>query len=167
MPNPFMGYDQFIPLLAPVDITTVTRTTFVDLRNAQAASFLVQFGAITSTTATDEMVVTIECATDELAASTAVEFRYQKSAAVGTHTWGDVTSIATTGVSMHADADDGFWLLCTLDVGLLGASDYRYARVALTPSATDVEACLVSVMGILETRYKQDDHISATADATA
>ena len=170
MANAFLGYDQYIPLLAPVDITTVSTSTYIDLRNAQHASFLIQFGVITDTTATQQIMITIQCCTAPLGTEATVEYRYQKSAAVGTGgatQWGDVTSIAATGVGMHVDADDGFWILATLDLGLLATSDYRYARLVLTPDDTTVEACLVSVMGIIEARYKQDDHISATADASA
>ena len=167
MPNPFMGYDQWIPLLAPVDLVAVNTTTYVDLRNAQHVSFLIAFGLITSATATEEFVITVQCASAVDAAEATVEYRYQVAAAVGTHTWGDVTSVGATGHVMHVDTDDGFWVLVTLDVGLLATSDYRYARVVLTPSDTDLEAGLTAIMAILETRYKQDDHISATADASA
>ena len=162
-----MGYDQFVPLLAPVDLVAVSTSTYLDLRNAQHVSFLIMFGLITSATATEEFVITIQCATAVDAAEATVEYRYQRSAAVGTHTWGDVTSVAASGHPMHVDADDGLSVLVTLDVGLLATSDYRYARVVLTPSDTTLEAGLTSVMGIIETRYKQDDHISATSDASA
>ena len=167
MANAFMGYDHFVPLLAPVDIVGTTNTgLYVDLMNAQAVSFLIQFGAITSTTATDEIVITFDCATAEDGTEATVEYKYQLSAAVGTPTWGDVTTVAATGLGMGADDSDSMFVLCTLDPGILAASDYRYARCILTVSG-GMEACLVSVMAILETRYKQDDHISATASASS
>ena len=52
------------------------------------------------------------------------------------------------------------------DPDALAGSDYRYARVVLTDN-DDMTACLVSVMGIIEARYKQTTHISATASASA
>jgi hypothetical protein len=167
MPNPFVGYDNIIPLLAPVDIVdTDTETPYMDLKNAQKASFLIMFGAITSTTATDEIVVTVECATAEAGAEAAIGFRYRLSAAVGANTWGAVTSVASTGLGLGADDSDNMSLFIEIDPDVLAANDYRYVRVWLKQSVA-LEACLVGVFGIIEARYKQTTHISATASASA
>ena len=54
MANPFAGYDNVVCFLAPQDIaSTATDCPYVDLRNAQKAFFLLQFGAVTSTTCVD------------------------------------------------------------------------------------------------------------------
>jgi len=167
MPNRFLGYDNIIPLLAPQDIaSTATTCPYMDLRNAQNASFLVMFGAITSTTTTDEIVITIECATAEGGAEAAIDFRYRLSAAVGANTWGAVTTCASTGWGMGADDSDNMLVWIDIDPDVLAANDYRYARVVLTDSV-DMEATLVAVLGFIETRYKQTTHISATASASA
>ncbi len=168
MANPFVGYDNFVPLLAPVDIASTTTTcAYMDLRNAQKASFLIQFGAITSATTTDEFVITIQAATAEGGTEAAIDFRYRKSGAVGANTWGAVTTVAAaTGLGMGADDSDDMFVLIEVDPDALAANDYRYARVLLTDN-DDMEACLVSVMGIIEARYKQTTHISATASASA
>ena len=168
MANPFVGYDNIIPLLAPVDIaSTATTCPYMDLRNAQKASFLISFGAITSATTTDEFVITIQAATAEDGTEAAVDFRYRKSAAVGANTWGAVTTVAAaTGLGMGADDSDDMAVLIEVDPDALAANDYRFARVVLTDN-TDMEACLVGVIGIIEARYKQTTHISATASASA
>lgn len=167
MANPFVGYDNIIPLLAPVDIAdTETSTPYMDLRNAQKASFLVMFGAITSTTTTDEIIITVEAATAEAGTEAAIGFRYRISAAVGANTWGAITSVGTTGLGMGADDSDDMYVWIEIDPDVLAANDYRYVRVWLKQSDA-LEACLVAVNGILETRYKQTTHISATASASA
>ena len=168
MANPFLGYDNFVPLLAPVDIaSTATTCAYMDLRNAQKASFLIQFGAITSATTTDEFVITVEAATAEGGTEAAVDFRYRKSGAVGANTWGAVTTVAAaTGLGMGADDSDNMFVWVEVDPDALAGSDYRYARIVLTDN-DDMTACLVSVMGIIEARYKQTTHISATASASA
>jgi hypothetical protein len=167
MANPFVGYDNIIPLLAPVDIVdTDTDTPYMDLRNAQKASFLIMFGLITSTTTTDEIVITVEAATAETGTEAAIGFRYRKSGAVGDNTWGAVTSVANTGVGFGADDSDDMSLFIEIDPDVLAANDYRFVRVWLKQSVA-LEACLVGVFGILETRYKQTTHISATAAASA
>jgi len=168
MANQFIGYDNFVPLLAPVDIAGTSNTgAYMDLRNAQKASFLIMFGAITSTTTTDEIVITIQAATAEGGTEAAIDFRYRKSGAVGANTWGAVTTVAAaTGLGMGADDSDSMFVWVEVDPDALAASDYRFARVVLTVSG-GMEATLVGVMGIIEARYKQTTHISATASASA
>ena len=171
MTNPLLGYENIIPLVAPADSTTNAVTSpYMDLRNAQRASFLLMFGAITSTTVTDEMVVTLEAASVEEGAEVALEFRYRLSAAVGANTWGAVTTCASTGFGMGADDSDNMALLIEADPDAINAhtNDFRFARVVITPSpASQMEACIVSVVGLIDPRYKQTTHISATASASA
>jgi len=165
--NPFVAYDNVICFLAPQDIgSTATTCPYVDLRNAQKAWFLIQYGAITSTTATDESVVTIQAATAEGGTEAAIAFRYRKSGAVGANTWGAITTADTTGVGMGADDSDNMALLIEIDPDELAANDYRYVRAVLTDNV-DLEACLVAGFAFLEARYKQTTHISATASASA
>ena len=168
MANPFVGYDNIIPLLAPQDIgSTANAGIYMDLKNAQKAFFLVIFGAITSATATDEFVITIEAATAEAGAEAQVDFRYRKSGALGAKTWGAVTTVAAaTGLGMGADDSDNMMVMIEVDPDALAANDYRYVRLVLDDNV-DMEACLVTVVGILEARYKQTTHISATASASA
>ncbi len=168
MPNQFVGYDNIIPLLVPQDIaSTTTVCPYMELKNAQKASFLIQFGAITSATATDEFVITIEAATAEGGAEAQIDFRYRKSAALGANTWGAVTTVAAaTGLGMGADDSDNMFVWVEVDPDALAANDYRLARVVLTDN-DDMTACLVSVAGFIEARYKQTTHISATASASS
>jgi len=170
MANPFVGYDNIIPLIAPQDTTTAdTVSPYMALKNAQKASFLVIFGAITSTTVTDEIVITVEAATAEDGTEAAIDFRYRKSGALGANTWGAVTTVAAaTGLGMGADDSDNMIVWVEVDPDELAANDYAVARLLLTVSPTSqMEACLVSVLGIIEARYKQTTHISATASASA
>lgn len=167
MANPFVGYDNVICFLAPQDIaSTATTCPYVDLRNAQKAFFLLQFGAITSTTVTDDWTITVGAATAEGGAEAAVAFRYRLSGAVGANTWGAVTTVASTGVVMAPDENDNMALLIEVDPDELAANDYRYARLVLT-DLVDSEATLVAGFAFLEARYKQTTHISATASASA
>jgi len=164
--NPFVGYDNFIPLLAPVDLAgTATRSIYMDLKGANRAAFLVCFGAITGT-ATDTMVVTVEAATAEGGSEAAVAFSYRLSGAVGANTWGAITAVAAaTGVVLTVSDDDKLlWIEINPDA--MAASDYRYVRVLLTDTP-DMANCLVGVMGVLDASYKQTTFVSATASASA
>jgi hypothetical protein len=69
---------------------------------------------------------------------------------------------------MGADDSDNMLVWIEVDPDALAAAntDFRFVRVLLTDNV-DMEACLVSVIGIIEARYKQTTHISATASASA
>jgi len=167
MANPFVGYDNIVPLVAPVAGTTGTITSpYVDLRNAQKASFLIQFGAITSTTVADDMVIAVQCATAPTGTEAAVEYRYRKSGAVGANTWGAVTSVGATGAVFQSSADDNMACFIEIDPDALAANDYRYVRFTAAPTDS-MEAYVISAVAFLEARYKQTTHISATAAASA
>jgi hypothetical protein len=167
MPNPFVGYDNVIMLLEPQDIgSTANAGIYMDLRNAQKAFFLVITGDIGSATATDEFVITIEAATAEGGTEAQVDFRYRKSGAIGTNTWGAVTTVAAaTGLGLGADDSDDVMVLIEVDPDALATNDYRYVRLVLDDN-TDMTTCLIAVLGIIEARYKQTTHISATASAS-
>ena len=169
MANQFVGYDNIVPLVAPVAGTTGTITSpYVDLRNAQKFSFLIAFGAITSTTATDHMLITVEAATAETGTEAQVDFRVRLSGAVGTNTWGAVTTVAAaTGYAgLTGAAGDNTALWVEVDPDALAASDYRFVRFLATPTVS-MEAYVIQAHAILEARYKQTTHISATAAASA
>jgi len=164
--NPFVQYDNIVPLLSPQDIaSTVTTTGYVDLRNAQKAAFLVLVGAITSATATDSEVVTVQAATAEGGVEAAIAFRYRLSGVAGANTWGAITTADTTGVTLASTDDDvNVWI--EIDPDDLAVNDYRYVRVVLTDTP-DMTNFLTSVIAFIQPRYKQATHISATASASA
>jgi hypothetical protein len=168
MANPFFQYDNINCIVAPVDTaTTAIVSPYVDLRTAQKAFFLVQFGAITSTTTTDYYLITVEAATAEGGAEATQPFRYRLSGAVGANTWGAVTTCASTGYTgFTAAAGDNIGILIEVDPDELAANDYRYARVLITDTP-EMEAGLVTVFSILEARYKQTTFTSSTASASA
>lgn len=165
--NPFVSYDNIVPLLAPVDIaSTITATPYIDLKTAHKAAFLIFFGLITSATATDVEVVTVEAATDPAGTEAAIAFNYRLSGAVGANTWGAITAATTSGVNMDPASHDNVAMWIEIDPDVLAANDYRYVRVKLTDNP-DMTACLVGVFGLIQPRYKQTTFTSATASASA
>ena len=168
MANQFVGYDNIVPLLAPVAGTTGTLTSpYMDLKNAHKASFLILFGVVTSTTAANYLAITVQGATIETGTEVAVDFRYRLSGAVGTNTWGAVTTAAAaTGMIEVIPALDLNACWIELDPDALGASDYRFMRFVATPTDS-LDTYVVGAIGIIEARYKQTTHISSTAGASA
>ena len=171
MANQFVGYDNIIPLLAPVAGTTGTLTSpYMKLHNAHKASFLISFGAITSTTTTDALTITVDAASVEEGAEVQQDFRYRLSGAVGANTWGAVTSVvAATGLPMLAPTADDKMVWVELDPDAIGGgTEMLFVRFVITPApASQMEAYVVGGCGIIEARYKQTTHISATASASS
>jgi len=166
--NPYVEYDNVIPLLAPVDIaSTVTTTPYVDLKLANGGGFLVNFGLITSATTTDREIVTMEAATDPAGTEAAISFNYRLSSAVGANAWGTITSATTTGVSMDPANDDGKSLWIEIDPRYVEEqfADARYVRLVLTDTP-DMTACLVAITAFLDAAYKQATMTVATASAS-
>ena len=160
MANPFVGYDNIVCFLAPQDIaSTATTCPYVDLRNALKASFLIQFGAVTSATATDYYRVTVQCATAEGGTEAAINFRYRLSGAVGANTWGAITTADSTGVDVTA-TDDNKILLVEPILQEMGEDD-QYLSVLLSPGAS-MSALLVGAHAVQYSRYPQLNHVSAT-----
>jgi hypothetical protein len=162
--NPYVGYTNIVPLLAPVDIaSTVTATAYMSLKGAQRAAFLVYVGLITSATA-DTEDITVEAATAEGGTEAQIDFWYRKSSAVGANTWGAITSASV--LALANDTDDGVMVWIEFDVDALAANDYNVVRVKFTDN-TDMTAALVSCMGFIDPRYKMTTFRSATASASA
>lgn len=169
MGNPFVEYDNIIMLLEPKDIaSTATIAGYIDLKTVQGGGFLVVFGAVTSTTVTDTMVITMDSATAFGATEEALSFSYRLSGALGTNTWGAVTTCASTGVTIDPAADDNKMVWIEIDPADIQAQneDARYVCLKLTDTP-DMEACLVTVLAITRPRYRQTTHTSVTASASA
>lgn len=163
--NPFVAYDNIVPLLAPQDIaSTATASNYLDLKYAQEAAFLVSLGAVTSATTTDREEITVEAATAPDGTEAQIDFKYRLSGALNANTWGAITSASVLSLDPAADDNKLVWI--EIDVDALAANDYRYVRVKLTDNP-DMTACLVGVVGFTRPRYKQTTHLSATASASA
>lgn len=164
----FGMFENVVPLLAPFDRAgTLLQTPYLDLKGATRASFLLYFGVVTSTTATDELTMTLEASTASTsnASEEAIPFQYRVSAAFATgNTWGAITDATSAGFSMGASTVfDGFMLMVDLDPAkiTLKKEDARYVR--LVGTHTDAySVMLVTCVGIIEPSYKQTTMIVAT-----
>jgi hypothetical protein len=155
-------FENIVPLVAPVDGTTGNpiQGQYLDLASANRASFIVYFGVVTSTTATDTMLLTLEASTasSSNAGEEAMAFNYRQSVAMATgNTWGAVTAATSAGLDLGASTVfDGFALIIDVDPQLIVAKkpDARWVRLVLTPSAA-YSVVLYTIIGFIEPRYKQ------------
>ena len=125
--------ENVVPLKAPVDSAgTAFATPWVDLKNALHATFFDYFGVVTATSADQNIVVTMEAATAATSnAEVAIAFKYRLSAATGNNTWGAVTAVAATGLSLDTTSSDGMMLMIDIDPAALEAqlADARFVRL--------------------------------------
>ena len=155
---------KVLPVLGPVDaVATDKATEYVDLKNLNWATFICQFGAMTSDS-TDTVTVTVEASTAQTsnAGEQAIAFKYRLSAAVATDTMGAITDATTTGVAVGA-TDDNKALIIDVDPAAVAASEdtQRYLRLVLTTSA-GVASSLMSVLFVGEPKYAGNSIPSST-----
>ena len=142
-----------VPVLAPVDINdTATTTDVVGLKEYHAVKFLVSIGNLAA-----NLTITVnKCDDNTPTNSTAIAFKYRKSAAVGTDTMGSWASEDTDGLDLLAASDDDKMVEILVDGAELTAvstSERPYVTVTLTPAGAG--AALVGVVAVLEPRYQQ------------
>lgn len=161
MATSFGEYENIVPLVAPIDGTTGSPASpYMDLKLAQSGSFLLYFGVVTSTTATDELTVTLEASTASTsnAGEEAIPFKYRISDTVaGGNTWGAVTDATSAGLNMGASTVfDGMAVLIDVDPSAIAAkkADARWVRLQITPAAA-YSVLLYTVIGFIRPRYKQ------------
>jgi hypothetical protein len=166
MGNNLVMYENVVPLLVPQDIAgTATATAYLDLKSAHDAMIFVFVGGITTASSdqTAGPTVTIEVATAAASASNEVnyEFQYRLSAAIGTGTWGAVSS-ATAGVDLTVTGDGKILGIRVDPSGVQAAlTDGRYVRAVITPG-TGGATCLVAAWAVLNVRYKATSMIVAS-----
>jgi hypothetical protein len=158
---------SFVPLMAPANIsTTATNTNAVDLARCHRATFIVFGGAITATSADQNVVVTVLASSVVTSGTgTAIAFNYRVSGAVGTDTWGAVTAATAAGASIVPATLNNAFLLIDVDPAnvLNGVTslDGRYVRLVITPNA-GATSTILGVLCELEPRYAQTNMESAS-----
>jgi hypothetical protein len=133
---------KVMPILGSKDIVaTATVTNYVDLNFAEGLVELeFNFGLITSTDSTGEVVVTIEASnvsdtTSSDLVEAAIAFQYRLSGAVGTDTMGAIASATTAGVAIVNTVDNATLLAYVDPSAVAQVSGARYIRGVVTPTA--------------------------------
>jgi hypothetical protein len=160
--------EQFVPLLAPVDITTsATATPYVDLKGALDCTFIIPWGVITTTSADQVVTVTVEAssAATSNATEAAIAFNYRLSTAIGgTDSLGAVTAATSAGYGMRGDADAMMLIIEVDPAAVQGATSNlngRFVRVVLTPGSGETNA-LVAVIAVLHPSYAGNTMVSSS-----
>lgn len=157
---------KILPVLTPADIVaTATATAYIDLDQVNWATFLVSFGALTTTDSTGEIAITVEASTAGTSNATEgnVAFSYRTSAAVATDTMGAITAATAATGAVIANTADNAVVVIDVDPAVVAASaaDRRFVRLVVTPTA-DLTATVVGAIAVLEHRYPGNSIPSST-----
>jgi hypothetical protein len=159
--------ENILPLKAPVDSAgTAYATPYVNMKDQLHVTFLCYFGVITATSADQNVIVTVEAGTSAASTSAvALPFRYRVSGATGANTWGAITTVANTGISLDTTTEDAKMVLIDVDLpsieALHGSRDAKFLSVKVGIDAGGT-VTLNSVIALLEPAYPQTTHLSAT-----
>jgi hypothetical protein len=164
--NRFVFGENVFPLKAPVDSAgTAYATPFVDLKNALHCTFYYYMGVVTAASADQNIVLTVEAATASASGSeVAIPFKYRISAATGTNTWGAITTVANTGLSLDTTSSDAMMVAIEIDCNGLDnlLADARFARLVVGIDAGGT-VTLNAAWAVLDPRYPQLTHKSAAS----
>lgn len=161
----FAEAENIIPLKVPVDSAgTAWASPWVDLKNQVHATFFIYYGNIAATSADQSVIVTMEAATAASSGSEVqIPFTYRASGATGANTWGTPTAATASGGMTVATTDDNkMYLIDIATAGLDGLlADARFVRLVNGIDAGG-SATVNAAWAVLEPRYAQNVHISAT-----
>jgi hypothetical protein len=164
-----LGYgEHIVPLKAPIDsAATAYATPYVNLKDALHCTFVAYFGVVTATSADQAVILTVEASTSTTSNATEVQlpFKYRKSGATGTDTWGAVTAAtAAGGLSVATDADGSMYLI-DVDPAVIeathGSRDAKFVRLVVGIDAGGT-VTLNSIHAVLDPAYPQTTHLSAS-----
>lgn len=161
MSNSFVGYDNIVSALQPVDSgASGVSSAWIDMKTAHNVAFLVQFGVCTATSA-DETTVTVECSTvNDSTTGVAVPFLYRRSGLVTANTWGAVTSCSSAGLVMTDPTGTNLWIECDLPGITTDHPTARWIKVEIAGASTTVN--LNAAVAFIDPRYRQLTYPSAT-----
>lgn len=154
---------QVVPLYAPVETTESKETACVALENAQWVTFLVMTGAL-ATDSDDQYEITVKsAATNSTGADdVAIPYKYRLSSAIGTDSWGAITSATSTGFILEATTDGAKAVLIDVDPASVPALDSDGLYVYVDIATTTMVSGPVAVSAFIEPRYPQNSNLSSS-----
>ena len=158
-----------IALLEPITTIADGESEWVELENMHWLTFFVFVGTITSST--DSINVYVRSTTSATSGTTnsndyALPFDYRLSSALGTDTWGSITSVTTaTGYAAISGTDDNKILQIDLNPDVIYAhdSDAKYVYLDFDATVTSTDTIYLGAWGVFEPRYPQNAQLSSSA----
>jgi hypothetical protein len=160
---------QIIPVGIPHDLVNAEhRTTYVDLNLANWVTFVAQFGAVTSGSTSDTLLISVEASSIETSAgATKIPFSYRLTNAVATGGMlstsdGAISAGTSDGVSFSTSDLVNSALIVDVDPAILPprGEKYRFVTFVTTPGSS--LAVTMGATAYLEMRYSQNSMPSSS-----
>jgi len=158
---------QIVPLRAPQVSTASYNSPFVDMKNVQWLSFMVQWGAMAgAATATYAFKPVAAAGTSTASGDKALPFRYRLASVVGDDQWGAITSVAADTAVSVTEAQANRALLIEVDPQAIPGLHSTARRVYLEciaggDGATDSNYAM-SVVALIAPRYPRNANLTTT-----
>ena len=120
--------------IVPIRTTTTDTATFVtphiNMKQYEKVEFVVMFGTLTG--GSNVLTVTQDAATAGTTSTTAIAARYRMPAAAGTDTMGDVTALASTGLTLTYGTFTTKGIIVDVDSSDMTTADKPYVGLTFT-----------------------------------
>lgn len=133
---------HIVPLATEAQITSTTVEPHINMKLYEKVEFIYHMTAV----AADNFTLTVtQSAATAGSSSTAIAARYRLTAAAGTDTMGDTTTLASTGLAITT-AHNGLTLIVDVDSSDLTTESKPYVGLTLTDSASgDITGTLIAL----------------------
>jgi hypothetical protein len=158
-----------VVLLEPITTIADGESEWIELENYQWLTLFVYVGSITAST--DSVNVYVRSTTSATSGTTnsndyALPFDYRLSSALGTDSWGSITSVTTaTGYVAISGTDDNKMVQIELNPDIIYAhdSDAKYIYLDFDATVTSTDTIYLGAWGVFEPRYPQNSQLSSSA----
>ena len=133
---------HIVPLATEAQITSTTVEPHINMKLYEKVEFIYHMTAV----AADDFTLTVtQSAATAGSSSTAIAARYRLTAAAGTDTMGDTTTLASTGLAITT-AHDGLTLIVDVDSSDLTTESKPYVGLTFTDAGSgDITGTLIAL----------------------
>ena len=147
---------HIVPITATENITADLVAPHINMKEYEKVQFIVHFGAIT--TANFVLFVT-QSAVTAGSTATAIAARYRLTAAAGADTMGDVTALASTGLTLTDGTYDLFTLIVDVDSQDMTTEDKPYVGLFFDDPGT--ATAVVTIIALCTPKYPKETNANA------
>ena len=146
---------HIVPIRATTTDTATWVSPHVNMKLYEKVEFIVIFGTLSG--GSNVLTVTQDAATAGTTATTAIAARYRMPAAQGTDTMGDVTALASTGLTLTYGTFTGKGIIVDVDSSDMTTADKPYVGLTFTGA----NSCTSTVVALCWPKYPKETNANA------
>jgi len=147
---------HIVPIYATTDASASVDFPHINMKQYEKVEFLLYIGNITGDTMT---ITATQSAVTAGTTETAIAARYRLTAAAGTDTMGDVTTLATTGLALVNGTHDLLTMIVDIDSSDLINASMPYAGLKATMSSSG--QAVFTVFALCWPKYPKETNANA------